>query len=113
MIQSSKVTNILLAIIAICLLAIVLKPAGVLPTATAQLRAAGSDADRFAEITASSKAVKEQVAAIGSIATAIEGLAESAKEIAQAIDNLARATTEAGGETAEAQAASVGVPVTP
>lgn len=112
MIQSSKLTTILLAIIAVCLLAIVLKPAGVLPTAEAQLGAT-DQTEAFAAITASSKAAKEQVVATRAIATSIDGLAKSTQAVATAIDNLARATTAAGSTMAESQAADLGMSPAP
>jgi len=103
MIESSKLTNILLAIIAVCLLAIAFKPTRFIPVRSAQA-AVETEADRFAAITASDKAAQQQVEATRAIATAIDGLAKSTADIAKAVENLSRAVTDMGGRLAEGQA---------
>jgi hypothetical protein len=116
MIESSKLTNVLLAIVAVCLLAIAFKPAGVIPSATAQAAIGGeTDADRFASITATNKSAMAQAEATKAIATAIDGLAKSTADIAKALDNLSRAVTDMGGRMAEGQAgaAAAGTAATP
>lgn len=102
MAESSKVTNILLAIIAVCLVVIALKPAGLIPEAAAQ-RDRDASRDRFSSITATTdKAAAEQVAAVESVARAIENLAKATGDIAKAI--------EIAGERARSGAAAGGTP---
>jgi peptidoglycan hydrolase CwlO-like protein len=103
MTESSRLTNILLAIIAICLLVIAFRPASVVPTAGAQA-AIDNAADRFSDITATNKSAMAQVDAIRAVATAIDGLAKSTGDIAKAMDNLSRSVTDVGGRVAEGQA---------
>jgi len=104
--ESSKLTNILLAIIAACLVAFLVRPPAVVPSASAQAGLREDETNRFTAITATSKAVKEQVQAIRAIATSIDGLSKSAEKIAESIDNLAAAITQIGGSVAESKAAS-------
>ena len=104
MTESSKVTNVLLAIIAVCLIIIAIKPAPILPDAAAQqIGGTTTDSrDRFAGITATTdKAAKEQIDAVRSVATAIESLAK-------ATDNIARAIEQAGERTVAAPGAAAG-----
>jgi methyl-accepting chemotaxis protein len=110
MFQSSKVTNVLLAIIAICLIAIALKPSGIFPVAPVQAAVGSSlsDLDRLTEITATAKTGQQQVDAVRAVATAIDGLAKSTDGIAKSLDNISRAVTEMGARAAEAQAISPG-----
>jgi len=112
MTPSSRLTNILLAIIAICLLAIAFRPASVVPPAAAQA-VAETDADRFASITATNKAAVAQAEATKAIATAIDGLAKSTDKIAMALDNLARSVIDMGGRMAESQAGAAAATVAP
>ena len=107
MMRSTKATNILLAIMAICLLAIALKPSGIFPVAPAQAAStSSSDLDRMTDISATSKAAQQQVDAIRAVATAIDGLAKSNDGIAKSLDNIARTVADMGARAAEAQAAN-------
>lgn len=108
MIHSSKLTNMLLAVIAACLVVIALKPLGVLPAASAQLTAPPTveETERFTAITAVDKAAKEQAEALRSIAAAIEDLAKSTEEVAKAIQDLGRMVGGAARGMAEGEAAS-------
>jgi len=108
MLQSSKVTNVLLAIIAACLLIIAFRPMSVVPPAAAQALpgAAETDTDRFTAITAPSKSAQMQADATRMVAASIDGLAKSTEKIAQAVDNLSRAVTDMAAKSAEGAAAA-------
>jgi hypothetical protein len=113
--QSSKATNILLAIIALCLIVIAMKPAGILPDASAQIdRMSDRDAaDRFTGITASDKAVQQQVQAINAIARSIDGVAQSGQEISKSLDGLSRAVLQVGSQLAESRMAGAAAGASP
>jgi len=104
--QSSKLTNILLAVIAIGLLAIAFRPANFVPYASAQTAGSSeaTDLERISGLTTTSKQAQQQAEATRAIATAIEGLAKSTENIAKAIENLARAVTDVGMRLGEGQA---------
>jgi hypothetical protein len=108
--DSSKVTNILLAIIAVCLLALVLRPAGILPSASAQLDPISRDdpAARMTAITASARSVEQQADATRAVATAIDGLAKSVDNVARAIEQIGQTMMESGEREAESAAGSLG-----
>lgn len=107
--NSSRATNILLAIIAVALIAIALKPADLMPTAAAQVERyddTRADArERFTSITATDKAVQQQVEATREIATSIGRLADSGENIAKAIQDVSRSLTNLGDRIAESSAA--------
>ncbi len=105
--QTSKLTNILLAIIAVCLAALVLKPTNVVPPASAQALTIESDMDRTG-MGAASKIAQAQVEAIKAVADAIEKLAKSGDKIALSLDNIGTALNELGGKVAESSAARPG-----
>ena len=116
MFQSSKVTNVLLAIIALCLAVIAFKPASVFPPASAQAAVAETETERFTGITAATKDAQIQADATRAIATSIDGLAKSTERMAEAMDALARTVGDMASKSAESQAASPGgavISVTP
>ncbi len=105
--QTAKLTNILLAIIAVCLVALVLKPTPVVPPAAAQALVAETDMDRTG-MGAASKIAQAQVEAIKAVAEAIDKLARSGDKIALSLDNIGTALSELGGKVAESSAARPG-----
>ena len=116
MLESSKVTNVLLAVIAVCLIAIAFRPTLITPVSAQAARAIDgeSDNDRFAAISTVNKTAALQADATRAIATSIDGLAKSTADIAKALDSLSRAVMDMGGRMAEGQAATVGtLPATP
>ncbi len=107
MIQSSRVTNVLLAIIAICLLVIAFRPPSVTrPAAAAYGDVSDADRDRLTQLTAADKSSMAIADATRAIATSIDGLARNTDKIAQALDQLGRSVTEMGAKSAESQAAA-------
>ena len=116
MLESSKVTNVLLAVIAVCLIAIAFRPTLITPVSAQAARGVDSENDneRFAAISTVNKTAAQQAEATRAIATSIDGLSKSTADIAKALDSLARAVMDMGGRVAEGQAATVGtVPPTP
>lgn len=110
--QSTKATNILLAIIAVCLVAIAMKPAGFLPEVSAQM--SREDArERLSSISVTDKSIQQQVDAMRSIAAAIEKLADSGENIATSIEEVSRSLTRMTDRMAESSAAGSVVRTTP
>ncbi|MBM3334249.1 hypothetical protein FJY63_06270 [Candidatus Sumerlaeota bacterium] len=107
---SSKVTNILLAVIAACLVVIALRPAVVRPVAAQVLGSAGNDVQRLSSITATSKELQQQVDAIKAVATSIDSLARNTGEIAKSLDGMTAAVRELGLRLAESRAGAVVAP---
>mgnify|MGYP001117270009 CR=1 FL=1 len=107
---SSKMTNVLLAMIAACLIVIALRPAVVRPVAAQALGPSESDVQRLTSITATSKELQLQVDAIKAVASSIDSLAKNTGEIAKALDGMTRAIGDLGLRMAESRA---GAPVAP
>jgi len=106
---SSRLTHLLLAIIALCLVVIAVKPVPILPDVSAQAAAPAYDRDRpfpdrrsrdaeelTASITAANPSGEAQAAATLRVAAAIETLAKNNLRVADAIDSVARSIDNAG-----------------
>ena len=107
---SSKMTNVLLAMIAACLVVIALRPAVVRPVAAQLLAPAESDVQRLTSITATSKELQLQVDAIKTVASSIDSLAKNTGEIARALDGMTRAVSDLGLRIAESRAGAAVMP---
>lgn len=108
MAKSSRITNVLLGIIAVCLIAIAIKPAGVVSEATAQRARETTSAERFAGITATTqKQAQEQVDAVRSVASAIENLAKATEQIAKAIERAGDQAAISRSGAAERSASTI------
>jgi hypothetical protein len=103
MIQSSRATNFLLAVIAVCLVIIALRPADLLPirAAAAQDRQGYQErgmnaeqtrqaASQMSAITAPDPSAQLQADALHSIAASFDSMARSFESISKSVDDLSR-----------------------